>query len=208
VVNFSVIHAAPRREWPALVKGMIDNDWTADDTRRAFTSGAALGGRFRQILQGVAETLRLVGVSRVAHRFPDFLRSPGQEGRPDLGMVGEIPPQRPASPRRAACRPRGAIAGKAFARFLARFLTQATSRRVSSMVQSFSITPLGNRAAADGVAAGNIRQCLAELVTSANCFALLVRSEFLFAAEMDATGLRPLSPFAGPGPDQFALEFG
>ena len=31
--NFTEIHRAPRHEWPALVKGMIDGDWNIEETR-------------------------------------------------------------------------------------------------------------------------------------------------------------------------------
>ena len=32
--NFAVIHAAPRGQWPYLVRRMIEGDWTVEDTRR------------------------------------------------------------------------------------------------------------------------------------------------------------------------------
>ena len=34
--NFAVIHAAPEDQRPALVKRMIDEEWTIEETRREF----------------------------------------------------------------------------------------------------------------------------------------------------------------------------
>jgi hypothetical protein len=58
------------------------------------------------------------------------------------------------------------------------------------------------------VAAGDPADWFAVAVAPADRLGLLVLGQFRFAAELDASGLCPLAPFAGAGADPMAIELG